>query len=69
MDKSKVVSTPSPSLGDLLTTEQVAQRFGVGTVTVKRSVRRGELQCIRLSPSCVRFEESEVSRYLASKRS
>jgi excisionase family DNA binding protein len=69
MNKKQSVSTaiPTPSLGDLLTTEQVAQRLGVGTITVKRRVWRGELQCIYLSPSCVRFEEAEVSRYLASK--
>jgi excisionase family DNA binding protein len=63
------MSTDTSASADLLTTEQIAQRLGVGTVTVKRMVKRGELRCIRFNKNVVRFEESEVARYLASKRS
>jgi excisionase family DNA binding protein len=72
MPKSKASSTPTAtpiSLGDLLTTEQVAQILGVGSITIKRRVWRGELKCIYLSKSCVRFSQADVDAYLVSKRS
>jgi excisionase family DNA binding protein len=66
--KSAPIAIPVPAVsGDtLLKGEEVAQILGVGLVTVRRMVSRGQLQSLRLNHSVTRFRQSEVDRYLAS---
>jgi hypothetical protein len=51
----------------LFTREQVAEQMQVGTIAVARRTWSGELTCVRLSKSCVRYRQSDVDAYLASK--
>ena len=46
--------------GDLLTIDEVAQRFGVGRETVYRWVRDGRLPSVRLSPRVIRIPEAAL---------
>jgi excisionase family DNA binding protein len=48
----------------LLTTREVAERFGVVTETILRWVRSGRLPAIRLSTGAIRFCESEIESWL-----
>jgi excisionase family DNA binding protein len=48
----------------LLTTRQVAERFGVGSETILRWVRSGRLPAIRISTGAIRFRESEIEAWL-----
>jgi excisionase family DNA binding protein len=66
--QSAPIAIPAPGFsGDtLLKGEEVAQILGVGLVTVRRMVSRGELHSLRLNHSVTRFRQSEVDRYLAS---
>jgi predicted DNA-binding transcriptional regulator AlpA len=53
----------------LLTREEVAQQLNLGTISIARRTWSGELKCIRLSPSCVRYRQQDIDEYLAAKRS
>ncbi len=68
MNKNKVPTT-SPSSGDLLTREEVAQQLNLGTISIARRTWSGQLKCVRLSPSCVRYRQQDIDEYLASKAS
>jgi excisionase family DNA binding protein len=48
----------------LLTTRQVAERFGVVSETILRWVRCGRLPAIRISAGAIRFRESEIEAWL-----
>jgi excisionase family DNA binding protein len=48
----------------LLTTREVAERFGVVTETILRWVRCGRLPAIRISTGAIRFRESEIESWL-----
>jgi excisionase family DNA binding protein len=48
----------------LLTTRQVAERFGVVSETILRWVRCGRLPAIRISTGAIRFRESEIESWL-----
>jgi excisionase family DNA binding protein len=67
--KKEVASTAVPVEGRLLTTEDVADRLGVGTITVKRMVRRGELSVLRIGHNTPRFTEAALQAFLQSKQS
>jgi len=65
-NQSAPIAIPVLSGDTLLKGEEVAQILGVGLVTVRRMVSRGELQSLRLNHSVTRFRQSEIDRYLAS---
>jgi excisionase family DNA binding protein len=48
----------------LLTTREVADRFGVNPETILRWTRSGRLPAIRLSVGAIRFRESEIEAWL-----
>jgi excisionase family DNA binding protein len=48
----------------LLTTREVAERFGVVSETILRWVRTGRLPAIRISTGAIRFRESELESWL-----
>ena len=52
----------------LLTAEEVGKMLSLGTITIKRMVRRGQLPAIRLNQNVVRFRLSDVERLIESKR-
>jgi excisionase family DNA binding protein len=52
---------------NLLTPEQFAIRLGLGRETVRRLTREGVISVIRLSHNLLRYRESEVEKFLASK--
>jgi len=57
------------SSSNLLTVPEVAERLRLGVVTIKRLIKRGELNAIKLGPNTVRVAESDLTAYLASRRS
>jgi excisionase family DNA binding protein len=59
-------TTTSADAERLITTEQVAERLGLGAITVKRMVKRGDLPCLRFNNSVVRFRLSDVEQFLRS---
>lgn len=48
----------------LLSTKDVASRWGICTKTVRRMVARGILHPVRLSARCVRFSVADVAAAL-----
>jgi excisionase family DNA binding protein len=48
----------------LNTVEELAERWGVHPITVRRMIERGELKAVQFARR-VRIRESEVERYLA----
>jgi excisionase family DNA binding protein len=52
----------------LYTTPQVAEHLGVSENTVRRLVKRGELDCIKTSGKHRRFSELQIQRYLKQRR-
>ena len=66
--QSAPTAIPAPAVsGDqLLKVEEVALQLGLGIVTIRRMVSRGELQSLRLNHSVTRFRQTEIDRYLAS---
>jgi excisionase family DNA binding protein len=54
----------TPVSEHLLTTREVAERFGVVSETVLRWVRCGRLPAIRISTGAIRFRESEIESWL-----
>jgi len=68
--KRSVIPAAPPTATDgsaLLTREQVAAQLGLGTISVARRTWSGELVCVRLSKSCVRYRQSDIDAYLRSK--
>jgi excisionase family DNA binding protein len=51
----------------LLTAREVAERLGFSTETILRWARRGELPAIRLPGGAIRFRESDLEWWLASR--
>jgi excisionase family DNA binding protein len=51
----------------LLTPEEFSTRLGLGRETVRRLTREGTISVIRLSHNLLRYRESEVEKFLASK--
>lgn len=52
----------------LYTTPQVAEHLGVSENTVRRLVKRGELECIKTSGKHRRFSELQVQKYVKRQR-
>ncbi|EGT5183187.1 AlpA family phage regulatory protein [Cronobacter sakazakii] len=55
----------------LLTIKQLSSRLGVSRATVERLRRSPEAsfpKSIRIGPSSIRFDESEIERWIESRR-
>jgi excisionase family DNA binding protein len=52
---------------DLLTIEEVAQRFGVKPRFVRGLMSRNEIEYIRLGPRTIKFTEAALQDYLVKK--
>ena len=53
---------------ELVTTQQVAIRFGVTVETICRWVRKGKIPCIRPSRRTMRFRLKDVEVFLSQAR-
>jgi predicted site-specific integrase-resolvase len=53
--------------GQLWSEPEVAIRLGLCTTTLQRMRRRGEITALRLSQNKIRYSESEILRFLATK--
>jgi excisionase family DNA binding protein len=51
----------------LLTAREVADRLGLSAETILRWTRRGDLPAIRLPGGAIRYRESDLERWLASR--
>jgi excisionase family DNA binding protein len=51
----------------LLSPEAFAMKLGIGRETLRRMTRRGEIPVIRLSRNVLKYRESEIEKFLASK--
>lgn len=49
----------------LLSTKEVALRLGTSTKTVSRYERAGRLTAIRLTSRTIRFDASEIDRFIS----
>ena len=52
----------------LLTPEEFAIRLGLGRETIRRLTREGAISVIRLSHNLLRYRESEVERFISSRK-
>lgn len=59
------MSTTSEASGDLLTTQEVADRARVSTATVTRWAQSGRLLGVRVGPRVLRFRRGDVEAFLA----
>jgi len=50
----------------LLTVAEVAEELRVSRITIKRWIKAGKLNGIRLTPHIIRIEEEEVDRFRAA---
>lgn len=53
--------------GTLLTAYEVAERLRVPVDRVRRMIRNGELECIRLSQRGIRVDSTVLERWLAER--
>ncbi len=53
------------SQSELVTTREVAERFGVAVSTVRRWVRDRRIPYVRVSKRTVRFDLEEVERFVS----
>jgi len=65
--KKQVEPVTFPIGETLSTPEGLAQRMGLGVVTVKRWIKAGKIKGLKLGHNTVRIAESEIQRFLASK--
>ena len=56
------------SAGRLLTIAAAAVRLDITARTLRSWIAAGHLTVLRLSPRCVRIEERELERFIASRR-
>jgi len=56
-------------MGHLLTNHETAEFLRVSPRTINRDVANGMLRALRLSNRVIRFEASEVQRFLSVRRS
>ena len=45
------------------TIQQLATRWNVHPLTIRRRIHRGEIRCLRFSRQLVRIEQAEVERF------
>lgn len=57
--------SPPPLSRELLTIEQVAQRWGVSRDLVELAIKQGHLKCLRLSPRNIRVAVEALEEYEA----
>jgi len=53
----------------LLLPEEFCLRLGLGRETVRRMTRKGQIKAVKLGPNTIRYRESEVERFIASRKS
>jgi len=51
----------------LLSPEAFALKLGVGRETLRRMTRRGDIPVIRLSRNVLKYRESEIEKFIASR--
>jgi excisionase family DNA binding protein len=56
----KAIAPPSQSQ---FTIQQLAARWNVHPLTIRRRIHRGEIRCLRFSRQLVRIELAEVERF------
>lgn len=52
----------------LYTCEEVAERYGVNTATVKEWIRRKELPAIKVTPKIIRIREIDLAEFENTRR-
>jgi len=52
----------------LLSPEEFCLRLSLGRETVRRLTRKGKIKVVRLSRNTLRYRESEVERFIASRK-
>jgi excisionase family DNA binding protein len=65
MTSNTVVSTQPDKL---LTPEEFCLRLGLGRETVRRLTRRGAIKVVRLGQNTLRYRESEIERFISSRK-
>jgi excisionase family DNA binding protein len=52
----------------LLTPEEFCIRLGLARETVRRLTRRGLIRVVRLSRNTLRYRESEIERFISTRK-
>lgn len=52
----------------LLKKSEAAQRLCINEKTLDRMIRRGALPAYRIGPKCIRIEEKDIEKYIASRQ-
>ena len=66
MNSSSSTGVPTPP-DQLLSPEEFCLRLGLGRETVRRLTRQGKIKVVRLSRNILRYRESELQRFIASR--
>ena len=55
--------TSIPPAQSQFTIQQLAARWNVHPLTIRRRIHRGELRCLRFGRQLVRIEQGEIERF------
>jgi len=53
----------------LLSRQEAAQHLGVSVMTVSRTIKRGDLAAVRISPRRIGILRADLDAYIAARRS